>query len=140
MKIRRPYLLVLLSAMALSGCLAGNLFSLLALAIFAAFSLAACGSSDDLDMDGGAKKTDGSTGNKDGIGPAPLYGVPNLTDSGQLKGDACIPGGTALYGPQQCSADADCISQYGANWYCDKTNGYDNGCGGKTSWPICKQK
>ncbi len=51
----------------------------------------------------------------------------------------CVP--VALYGPQGCTTDAECQSRNGAaNWYCDTTNAYDDGCGGTVSWPICKTK
>jgi hypothetical protein len=53
--------------------------------------------------------------------------------------EACKP--KALYGPQGCTTDAECQSRNGAaNWYCDTTNAYDDGCGNVVTWPICKTK
>jgi len=51
--------------------------------------------------------------------------------------DGCIP--AMLYGPQPCASNTDCETQYGAGWYCDKDNVFGNGCGGTSSWPICRQ-
>lgn len=53
------------------------------------------------------------------------------------KQKVCEP--VALYGPQPCQSDEQCQSQNGGtNWYCDKTNAFDDGCGGIVTWPICK--
>jgi len=46
----------------------------------------------------------------------------------------------AFYGPKPCDSDAECQQDYGAGWYCDKDNSFDDGCGGKITWPACKQK
>jgi hypothetical protein len=49
----------------------------------------------------------------------------------------CMP--VAFYGPEPCTSDADCVAQFGAGWYCDQNNSYDNGCGGTSTWPVCTQ-
>jgi hypothetical protein len=74
---------------------------------------------------------------------APLYGVqpvdvvPGDTVPDVVPSD-CPP--MAFYGPPPCSSDAECQADYGANWYCDKTNSYPDGCGGTLVYPQCKPK
>ena len=50
----------------------------------------------------------------------------------------CPPMG--IYGPQPCTSDEMCQEQMGENWYCDEDNAFDDGCGGKIEWPMCKEK
>jgi len=50
----------------------------------------------------------------------------------------CAPVG--IYGPQPCDSDEFCEEQWGEGWYCDLDNSFDNGCGGKIVWPMCKEK
>ena len=50
----------------------------------------------------------------------------------------CPPIG--IYGPQPCDSDEMCQEQMGENWYCDEDNTFDDGCGGKIEWPMCKEK
>jgi hypothetical protein len=53
--------------------------------------------------------------------------------------DECMP--VALYGPQPCSTDENCQEWYGGeNWYCDKEHEINDGCGGTSTWPTCKEK
>jgi hypothetical protein len=66
--------------------------------------------------------------------PKALYGPPPPNDGGAK--DGCLA--RALYGPLACQNDSDCVQWSGAGWYCDKTNQFDDGCGNKTSWAICK--
>ena len=64
------------------------------------------------------------------------------TDAGPAKDlaktDACEP--VALYGPKPCTSDDECITDHGGGWYCDKSNTFGNGCGGTSTWPICRQR
>jgi len=46
----------------------------------------------------------------------------------------------AFYGPKPCDTDEECQKDNGAGWYCDKENSYDDGCGGKITWPMCKEE
>ncbi len=63
---------------------------------------------------------------------------PGSTDAGPVKRDGCMP--MTLYGPPPCQSDADCQKWYGAGYICNKTNTYNNGCGGTSTWPICEKK
>ena len=67
----------------------------------------------------------------------------------QTKGSAGVQTGidekrpcepVAVYGPPMCDSDEQCVKEQGEGWYCDKDHGYDDGCGGKISWPVCAQK
>jgi hypothetical protein len=66
----------------------------------------------------------------------PICVQSSQTDGG-VKTDGCQP--VALYGPQPCDTDQNCIDQHGSGWYCDKDNTFGDGCGGTTTWPICRQ-
>lgn len=50
----------------------------------------------------------------------------------------CPPMG--IYGPPPCDSDEMCEQQMGPNYYCDTDNAFDDGCGGKIEWPMCKEK
>jgi hypothetical protein len=69
-------------------------------------------------------------------GGAPLYGPPP-SDAGKLDAASCIP--AALYGPQPCSGNSDCVTRMGAGWYCETQDFGPNGCGGRSTWPVCVQ-
>ena len=63
-----------------------------------------------------------------------------MTGSATLPGcgdDKCKPG--PMYGSEPCDSDDDCVNREedGVDWYCDKKNTYDGGCG-PFHWPICK--
>jgi hypothetical protein len=60
-----------------------------------------------------------------------------VADAGPVKLDGCMP--AALYGPKPCADDAECATQYGAGWYCDKDNPVNDGCGHVSTWPVCKK-
>jgi|GEM_PF-2350636 len=73
---------------------------------------------------------------------APLYGIQPVdvvqdVEPPDVQKD-CPP--MAFYGPPPCSSDAECQADYGANWYCDTTNSYPDGCGGTLTYPQCKPK
>ncbi|MBM4354529.1 MAG: hypothetical protein FJ109_12195 [Deltaproteobacteria bacterium] len=74
--------------------------------------------------------------------PMVLYGpVPvDVAEDGthQDADKDCPP--MAFYGPKPCDSDQECQKDYGAGWYCDKENSFDDGCGGKITWPACKEK
>ncbi len=72
---------------------------------------------------------------KDEEEPAAYYGPAPLTDAGSQ--DGCIP--AAFYGPQPCSDDEECRSRHGEGWFCDSVE-YDDGCGGKVTWPRCREE
>jgi len=67
---------------------------------------------------------------------------PTAVDGGVKKDiaktDGCQP--VMLYGPKPCASDQECITAHGAGWYCDKNNTFGNGCGGTSTWPICRQQ
>jgi hypothetical protein len=46
----------------------------------------------------------------------------------------------AYYGPPPCDSDEECANAYGEGWYCDKENTFSDGCGGQSTWPVCKEK
>lgn len=46
----------------------------------------------------------------------------------------------SVYGPQPCRSDQDCVEEYGEGWYCDADHSYNDGCGGRIEWPICRSK
>jgi len=62
--------------------------------------------------------------------------VQSAVDAGPAR-DGCVP--VALYGPQPCGSDSDCVTKYGAGWYCDQNNVFGDGCGGTVTWPMCRQ-
>ncbi len=43
------------------------------------------------------------------------------------------------YGPAQCTSDAQCVSEHGANWYCAK-DAVDLGCGKQVQWNSCREQ
>ena len=43
------------------------------------------------------------------------------------------------YGPAQCTSDAQCVAEHGANWYCAKGT-VDLGCGNKVEWNSCVEQ
>jgi hypothetical protein len=81
--------------------------------------------------------------NVDDAGPVVYYGpqpVDVVADSGpaDVVDHDCPP--MAFYGPPPCTSDDDCVSWYGAGWYCDSENTYPDGCGGTIAWAACKEK
>ncbi len=66
--------------------------------------------------------------------PMAFYG-PAVIDAGPA--DACIP--RAVYGPQPCNTDQECVDRHGPGWYCDENNAFEDGCGGENIWPMCRQ-
>jgi hypothetical protein len=44
-----------------------------------------------------------------------------------------------VYGPKPCRGDDECREEHGEGWYCDEEHYYNDGCGGKNFWPICKR-
>ncbi len=59
--------------------------------------------------------------------------LPDGADDGRAD---CTP--YAYYGPRTCATDADCEAENGSGWYCDESNSYDDGCGGRIPWPLCR--
>lgn len=84
------------------------------------------------------------------LGPKTYYGPPpvdrdpppNKEESVDKPAEApkpeprCEP--VSVYGPKPCASDDECVEEYGDGWYCDEEHGYDDGCGGKIDWPVCK--
>ena len=90
-----------------------------------------CASDEDCQTQSGANwYCDLTNAYDDGCG-----GTVNWPDCKQQQ--SCLP--KMLYGPPPCASDEQCQTEYGDNWYCDKSS-FDDGCGGTVNWPMCKQK
>ena len=73
--------------------------------------------------------------------PQVLYGPPPNDVAEEQVPDVtadCQTG--AYYGPPPCASDAECQAAHDANWYCDTTNLFPDGCGGTVPYPQCKPK
>ena len=66
-------------------------------------------------------------------GPLPVDSGPSEQDTSKAD---CVP--PPIYGPKPCQSDVECVDENSEGWYCDKNNTFDDGCGGKITWPVCK--
>jgi hypothetical protein len=63
-------------------------------------------------------------------------GAPDVQNGPDVALD-CEP--MAWYGPMGCADDADCATELGPGYVCDKTAGYTDPCFGFVPWPVCSR-
>lgn len=68
--------------------------------------------------------------------PSCIPGQVDVFETADIRPD-CEP--SVDYGPPPCQSDEECRQQYGANWYCDKENQMDLGCG-LVPYPLCREQ